>query len=472
MLRKYLQLTSYILLSILLSSCSSMQISDMFVGYNQKMQAVHNAQLKGDFSHADSLVKSHNTASGSYALSLLERGRLQYLANNWQASEESLAQVYSEIKTNQESANIQLSRGVDNVGALISNDNALRYDIPLYEQGMLHSYQALNYLFQRDFEGALVEVRRANLVQEQALKANQNSLYEAQEKMAKNGVSTDSLDKSYPSMSAIIGDLKNGFQNAYTFYLSGLLYEGAGELNDAYIDYKKALEIFPDNQYLQQDVLRLATKLVMSNDLPRLEKRFGQYKGTKANSGQLVILVEQGVINGKESVGINLPVFTRRDDFRYYSVALPVYRPNTATMAPLKLSVNKQSYQSETIVRLQSLAAKQLEEQLPGIVTRQVLRLISKEEIRQQLSRKGGDVGNILASLYNIASEKADTRSWSTLPDNVQIIRVNLPQGQHQLNLQQGGKNQQVEVTINANRISLINYTAMGNYTGYQTINL
>ncbi|MEI8618891.1 hypothetical protein P4S63_22420 [Pseudoalteromonas sp. B193] len=46
--------------------------------------------------------------------------------------------------------------------------------------------------------------------------------------------------------------IKNGFQNAYTFYLSALLYQSAKQYDDAYIDYKKALAIQPNNIYLQQ----------------------------------------------------------------------------------------------------------------------------------------------------------------------------------------------------------------------------
>ncbi|MCI2283233.1 hypothetical protein L3081_07280 [Colwellia sp. MSW7] len=48
-------------------------------------------------------------------------------------------------------------------------------------------------------------------------------------------------------------------------------------------------------------------------------------------------------------------------------------------------------------MRLQSLAAKQLKDQLASIVTKQVVRLVAKEQIRQQIARKGGDIGNIFA---------------------------------------------------------------------------
>lgn len=473
MFRFLLRITAVIVLATSLLSCSSMSFSDIFSSYNTQMQPVYSAQFKGDFKLAESLVTARGSSDGTYALSLLEIGRLQYLDANWPTSEKTFALAYQEVRAAQQQAKIQLSRGVENIGAMVSNDSALRYDIPFYEQSMLHTYQALNYLYQRQFEGALVEVRRANLVQEQALITNQKNIIKAQQDMANNGVSDRSFNESYPSMAATIGEVKNGFQNAYTFYLSALLYEAAGELNDAYIDYKKALEIFTNNQFLQQDVLRLATKLAMTDDLARFEQQFGQYKSDNIkNSGQLVIVHEQGIINPKEEIAINLPIFTSNSDMRFYSVALPTYRQRKSPRTPLMLTVNQQNYQSQEIIRLQSLAAKHLEDQLPSILVRQVLRLIAKEEMRQQMSRKGGDVGNILAGLYNIASEKADTRSWSTLPDNVQIIRLNLAAGKHQLEIKHQGKVKVIEVEINANRISLINVNSMGNLIVHKAINL
>lgn len=470
MFKILLQITACLALTTL-SSCSSLQFSDIFSSYSTQMQPARSAQLQGDFNLAESLIKVRSHSDGSYALSLLELGRLQYLNLNWSMSEQSFATAYQQIQASQAKAKIQLSRGMENVAAIISNENALRYDIPFYEQSMLHSYQALNYLYQQAFESALVEIRRANLIQEKALLSHQETLIKAQQAMINSGINQSSFAKSYPSMSASIGEVKNGFQNAYTFYLSALLYEGAGELNDAYIDYKKALEIFPHNHYLQQDVLRLATQLAMTDDLAYFEQQFGEYqKNDSGASGQLVVLIEQGVISPKEEVNVNLPIFTRHNDMRFYSIALPTYHQPAFASTPFQLSLNEQTYQSEEIVRLQSLAAKQQEEHLPAIVARQILRLVAKEEMRQQMSRKGGDVGNILANLYNIASERADTRSWSTLPDNVQLIRVSLPVGKHQLTLKQNGLTELINIDINPKQISLINMVSIGNTINHQTI--
>jgi hypothetical protein len=465
----------FIVTIILLSGCSSASFTDLFNNYNQQMRAVKQAQQQGNFQQAINLIPVRHRTNGTYGLSLLEKARLEYLVNNNAQSQKDFAQVYHLIEQAQQAAKIELSRGIENVAAVMSNDNATRYDIPLYEQSMVNSYQALNYLTQQDLSGALVEIRRANLVQQKALLNHASSLYQQQEDMMSQGLSMSGLTNQYPSMSETIGHVKNGFQNAYTFYLSALLYEAAGQSNDAYIDYKKALEIYPNNSYVQQDVWRLALALNMTNDIRLYKNSFPQSitdAVQKKNHGEVVFLVENGIIAAKQEISLNLPIYTSHNDIRFYSVALPSYQNYLRAYSPLIVNYQDQSYQSEEIVRLQSLAAKQLKEQLPMIVTRQVARLIAKEELRQQMRRKGGDIGNIFASIYNIATEKADTRSWSTLPDSIHIVKVSLPVGSHQLTLNINGRNQQIDVAINDNRTTLVKLTAIGAYLDYQTINL
>jgi hypothetical protein len=472
---KKLSLKLCILFSVaILVGCTSIGINDLFFGYSQQMKQSRSAQLKGEFVKAETSVISVNSHHNNYGLSQLEKARLQFLANNWLLSQKFFEIAYKQVQAQEQAAKIQISRGLKKASAVVTNDNAIAYEIPSYEQSMLHSYQALNHLYQGNLEGALVEVRRANLVQERALKTNKEELYKAQEEMADKGVNTNKLYENYPSMDNLMGNVKNSFQNAYTFYLSGLLYEAGKQPNDAYIDYKRAIEIYPNNIYLQQDVLRLAKKLGMYEEFSQFEQRFGQYKTVdKKNSGQIVIIFEQGIVNRREEVKFNLPVYKTNSNVKFFTFALPVYRGRLSMLTPINISINEKSYISQEIVRLQSLATKELKDNLPGLVTRQALRLVAKEQLRQNMKKSGGDVGNILASLYNVASEKADTRSWSSLPDNVQIMKLdNITVGHKKLVISYAGKKETIEIDVIENGTTLINFTAIGDYTGYQTINL
>jgi hypothetical protein len=453
----------YFVVSFIFTSCSSMQFQDLFSGYAKQMKTVRQAHLSGDFLRAETLLSNRGKGDNAYALTLLERARLQYLLGDWKKSQHDFALVYNSLEEERKKAKLQISKGLNQVGAIVSNDNAIAYQIPTYEQSMMHSYQALNYVKLGDLEGALVEIRRANLVQEQALKNNQNLVDDAESKF-----NNDALESAYPSMDLMIGDLKNGFQNAYTFYLSGLMYEAAGQKNDAYIDYKKALEIYPNNGYVQKDVLRLAAELGMSDDLAYFTKLYGENKSSKEkNVGQVVLLIEQGLITAKDDLSVHLPIFYFYDDARYFSFSLPVYRDEKTAYQQAKITFNHNEYQAEEIVKLQSLASKHLSDSLPELVARQAVRVIAKEQLRRKMSKEGGDIGNILANLYNIASEQADTRSWLTLPNNVQLVRVTLPVGKQQVSVTVAGKTQLIDVEIDKERLALVNVTSVGNVLNY-----
>lgn len=461
---------SMVLLSLLsVAGCTSMQFKDLFSGYAQQMNKVRSAQLVGDFKQAETLVDNLSPTQNNYALSLLEKGRLHFLANDWAASRKQFALAAVKIEEEQAKAKIRLSRGLANAGAMLSNDNVIDYQVPPYEQSMLHTYQALNYLYLGNLEGAIVEIKRANLVQENALLQNEAELQDAEAKFNQNA-----LKQAYPSMEAMIGKLKNSFQNAYTFYLSGVLYEAANQPNDAYIDYKRALEIYPENPYIQQDVLRLASSLAMTDDLERFSQKYGSYKAVDNanNNGIVVLIVEQGVINHKDELTVNLPIFTRRSDMRFFSFSLPVYQGGINHYKSLSTTFDDVNYNSQQVLRLQALASKQLQEQLPELVTRQALRIVAKEQLRSSMSKEGGDLGNILAGLYNLASEHADTRSWITLPDEVQIMRLTLPQGAHKLNLKLANQAKEVELEVKKNRITLVTLSSIGNYLGHKVTNL
>jgi hypothetical protein len=461
------------LFAAMLVGCTSIGINDLFYGYSEQMKQSRSAQLSGEFVKAGSLVIAVNRYHNNYGLSQLEKARLQFLANNWSSSQQGFELAYEQIQAQEDAAKIQISRGLKVASAVVTNDNAIAYDIPSYEQVMLHSYQALNYLYQGSLEGALVEVRRANLVQEKALKTNQNVLYKAQDEMEKKGISNNQLHSNYPSMDNLIGEVKNSFQNAYTFYLSGLLYEAGKQPNDAYIDYKRAIEIYPNNTYLQQDVLRLANKLEMHEDYALFQQKFGSYKAeNKNNSGRIVVVFEQGIVNAKEEARLNLPIFNSNSNVKFFTFALPVYRGNLSKLMPLSINIDDKNYLSQEIVRLQSLATKDLQGQLASLVTRQALRLVAKEQLRQNLKKSGGDVGNILASLYNVASEKADTRSWSSLPDNIQIMTINnIEAGHKKLAISYAGKKEIIDIEVTDNGTTLINFTEIAGFTHYQTIN-
>ncbi|MFD2166442.1 COG3014 family protein [Thalassotalea euphylliae] len=453
----------------LLSGCASLQLNNLFSDYATSQQPVRQALTAGDIDGAQAKADKPKPGNTNYQLALLEQGRLAFLAQDFKQSQWWFDQSYQALEQERAKAKVRLGKGVEKFNTLVTNDNAISYQPPAYEQSMMHSYQALNYAFKGDLEGALVEVRRANFIQEQALKSYESELLEASNEA---GIDPSYINNAAATLNSRIGDVKNGFQNAYTFYLSGVLYEAAGQLNDAYIDYKRAVEIYPDNEYLQRDILRLGSELGMQTDLETFKKQFSvNAKRFGADEGQLVVIYEQGLIDAKVEKSLRLPIFTSGNDMRFYSVAIPSYEVSNFVEKPLLLEQNTEILETQPIVNLQALVAKQLQDSMTGMLSRQVLRLVAKEQVRRKLSKEGGDVGNILAGLYSIASERADTRSWLTLPSDVQVMRTSFKAGTHSIKL--GGSTiPATDIQIKAGKITLMLVTQVGQLSHVNTVTL
>ena len=441
---------------ILLSGCAS---TSVFTPYPVQAQAYR----QGIIQHKEESVLKNLSSmrQGSDAiLYLLERGRIGQLANEYQSSREDFAAAISANSKNDDKALVSVSSLGAKSTSLLTNDNAIPYQPPGFERVFLHHYQALNYLAAQDLQGAGVEVRRANMLQHEALDAHNKELSAVEKKAREEQVNLDSsaFSQHYAIMDEAVGKVASSFQNAYTFYFSGLVYEALNQPNDAYIDYKKALQIFPDNHYLQDDLLRLARQLGMREDYQRFQQQFGRDAGIiPANSGSLVILYEQGFVAAKEEIKIPIPTV-----HGWITIAFPIYREPWHSPTPLQVSVDgQQSMHTQAIVYVYSLAAKALKEQLTPMLLRQTLRATAKYAMQKQ-AEKQGILLAFATQVYNLVSESADRRSWLTLPNNAQILRQYLSAGEHRLQLGNSGNQQTLDINVRANRTTVLRVTQAG----------
>jgi hypothetical protein len=317
---------------------------------------------------------------------------------------------------------------------------------------MLHHYQALNYLNKKDLEGAGVEIRRANAEQEELLKRHDKELDESQNKAQEAQTGNTEIESNYAQLDELAGKVKNSFQNAYTFYLSAFLYEILQQPNDAYIDYKRALEIYPENSFLQKDTIRLATTLKMREELTALKARFNvDASSIPAADGDLLVLFEDGFAPQKQEVKFTIPV----PAVGLVSAAFPIYNEKWTPTEPLTIDQNgKPLALTEPLCDFRALSVKALKEQAPAIITRQVVRVVAKSLAAKAIKDNAGDgiaglLTKITVNAYNYFSENADLRSWITLPANAQILRTTLPAGNHKLTLKQSGPLQTTTVDLN-----------------------
>jgi hypothetical protein len=422
---------------LLAAGCAS---TSTFTAYPRKVQPLINSMINRTPLDLSRCLLSE-CKSSDLILYNMERGRYAQVFGNSDVSMSDFRASMEKIRENDEKALISASDIGANVAATLVNDNALPYEGEGYERVLLHHYQALNYLQKKDLEGAGVEVRRANAEQNESLQRFEKELEKSREaaagkNIASNGVSR--VDTRYAQMDEVAGRVKNSFQNAYTFYISGFIYELLRQPNDAYIDYKKALEIYPDNRYLQQDVLRLAEILEMREDLDELRQRFSIEKRRfidekGAGSGELLVLFEDGFVPQKQEIKIPIPISRGG----LVTIAFPIYQETWSTQTPLTLlDSNEFIGSTEPICDVRALAVKALKEKAPVIATRQIIRAVAKGVAAEEARKRMGELGQFATNVWNLISENADLRSWLTLPSNAQILRTTLPAGSHRLALQ------------------------------------
>ncbi|MGF1682322.1 COG3014 family protein [Photobacterium minamisatsumaniensis] len=448
-------------LSLSLMACANLSTQSLFSHYSAANSKAHQAMQQGRYQQA---LEALPDAPAGDILDGMEKGRVGFVAEQYPQSFTALQQSDQAVKEQQRQAAIQISEGFNQAGALLTNDNMITYQPADYELGFLHLYLALNYLQSRDLEGALVEVRRANMVQEAAKRYRDAELRKAEEEAQRKGMDQNlgAVLARYPNVGNKLGNIQNG----YLFYFSGVLYEADGDLNSAYIDYKRALAVAPDNPYVADTVLRLATRMGMSSDLQKLEARYGEYQAPDRNSGRVVIFDEQGVVAAKEGWRLPLWLPDSRGNGVIYNLALPYYQtPVKPKFSPLLM--DKQPVSSSALTDVNGMAQYSLSEDLPVIVLRQALRVVAKDQVRQSAAKQGNDVGNVLANIFNTLTEQPDTRSWQSLPASVAVSHSMMSPGKHSLSW----NGHQIDVNVIAGRTTMVWVSRQGNQlTGWSVL--
>ncbi|MBF0279036.1 MAG: hypothetical protein HQM13_14645 [SAR324 cluster bacterium] len=342
-------------------------------------------------------------------LYLLDKGMVLQMAGKF---EESKRFFFSADQLADELDAISLST---QAGAFLSNDEAIPYKGEDYEKVMINVFNAFNFIALNDYGSALIESRRAR----EKLEILQQ--YEGQQYR----------------------------EDAFVYYLSGMLYEARGEINDAYIDYKRVFRLNPQFFYLQQDLLRLSSKLGFTEDFEKWKSFYRSSDKIQpeegSQNGELVVLYASGKSPKK------LPHQSRASSlFVGYALAggigasvggdflVPVPRFEKRSFQIKKLKIwneQKELAQSRELENLEEIGFQSLRDRLGREVARAVGRLLAKAKLQDEVRKKFGGMAGLLVGAGMIATQKADTRSWLTLPASMQVSKVSLNPGEHNLTL-------------------------------------
>jgi uncharacterized protein len=143
-------------------------------------------------------------------------------------------------------------------------------------------------------------------------------------------------------------------------------------------------------------------------------------------------------------------------------LAWPVFQREAASPAAVRLRVDDAPLEAAAPASdLSALLVRRWERQRPAALARMVGRGMAKylvsREAERGAERNGGEAaGWLVGRLSNLAGnrlERADTRSWSLLPDRVALLRLALPPGEHRLSLEIEAEDGSVTRSLDLGRV-------------------
>lgn len=439
---RYGLLFTYGFASILyLAGCAT---SSVLTSYPSQINPLISQVQAGEVNTPIAALEKKTQKNADRVLYLMERGRIAQLGGNFEQSKADFEEAINLFEEEDRKALISVSEGGAEAGSLLTSEAAIPYKSKPYERIMVYQMQAMNYLFTGDPHGAMVEVRRANAEQQYAEEKHAKQIDKTYEQLEQNNLDPDAIfEKEYAGINEIVGDVKNSFQNAYTFATTAVISEAYGrtfkdtqEINNAYIDYKKALEISEDNPFLQRKVVALAKELGMNDDLHAFKVRFDPQLVKDAlalaatDNATITILYEEGFVPQLQEIKIPVPI---RGTFT--SFTFPIYPADREEPTALQVYEGTAALGSTApVVDVRKLAMKSLTERLPGMLLRETLRATAAGLAREEAQKHIGSFSLVLSPLHEIVRH-ADTRSFLTLPRYCHIYQSYLTPGQHSLHI-------------------------------------
>ena len=408
-------------------------------------------------------------------LHALQAGYYYLFMQDYDRAEELFKMAENQIEMYEERAIISATDLEDTAKAILASDMELPYKGEMFEKIMLNTMLTLNYLFKGDLEGANVEVRRAEIRQKEAEDKHQEELKKIEEQKEKEKLDEENLNSIYDQYNVLddyAAKVINSFQNGFTYYLGGLVYELNNKYDEAYKDYYKSFSLYK-NKYTLEKLVELSQVLQNPEDY---EKWTGMYRDLFAGetpprlhtddpNGEIVVIYFAGHIPQKKEAKFMLgpldPLpFSKKNRVKVDTeplkeailgkkkekkeaesekkshnrptyVAFPFYDRHSFPTGKEFLEIKSADEflgRTEVVLDFVPIAVKALKEQLPGIAVRQMLRRIAKRETEKTADKivKGG--GNWVA-LFNAVTERADLRGWYELPGNIQVFRTKVQPG-------------------------------------------
>jgi len=439
-------MASRALTSIALSAVTLLAGCSAFRSYDTELQQTNQQLVSGNVDAALTLLEKNNTGENKDLLYYFEKGELLRAKGDLTGSQSAWRSADKVVGTWEESVKLDTDKYVAQFGSFLVNDKVRRYEGYDYEKVMLTTQMALNLLAVNDFDGARTEIKKTHEREAVIAELRDKEYLKREDEAEKQGVKTQYKDlQGYPVASLdapeVVG-LKNSYQSAFSHYLAGFVYEALGEKDLAAPGYRKAAELRPNTPLLEQALLNL-------------DKPAG-----KSEESDILIVVQSGLAPSRDSIRIPLPL-SISNNVVITPLSFPVIKPDTSTVTYAQIGVDGQQQNLTLLNSTTAMSRRALRDDMPGIILRTTVRAVTRA-VAQKKINETNPLAGLALGISSAVMEGADTRTWRTLPDNTQVVRLRLAKGEHQLSLPNALGGSRITVKVDQ-RYQVINLRTVGN---------
>ncbi|WP_300370711.1 hypothetical protein [Methyloprofundus sp.] len=444
-------LSLLIVINTLMMGCSSV------IDARKQKQPYIDTYYSGNVSLAakDFTEKSEgHIDTGDELMWTLEAGTANYSASEYQSSMREFERSEALIHDFDRRAVINARAAGSEIGSALTNPNALPYQGMYLDRVMLNAYKALNYFTLNDPAGAQVELRRMREAQKQVVRKFSDEIRTSQKEIdaqvQKNQqqsrsmgnqntnmsfatiVKVPAVNEAYRTSASKSNKRYGSLVNPFVSYFSALGYLIDNNYAEALVDFRNLYRMNPNNQLVQRDYVSAANRI--GSEIPAHLKDLRPYEYPLNNKIVYVIL-----FNGRapalkqEKFQIILPYVG------YTGIAFPRYEYFPALLPGLDVGYTynkkKLSVRTEQVADFDAIMSQEYHDKLPSMITRLVISTLTKElasyaivdAARQSGSNGAENAAYALTGIYKFMFNTADTRGWETLPKEVQIAHVPMP---------------------------------------------
>ena len=425
-----------------------------FRSYPEEVRYAQNAFADGDPGEAIRALERRQFPGNDRLCYLLEVGTFSHTMGDYAKSNEQFLQAVETRREFDERAVVSLRDSAAFLAALIVNDKARPYRGSSFERVLVHTYLALNFLLQHDRENARVEILQAYAQQKQAREEHEKRIRKTMDEAGKKKWDTSGITAkvhaAYADQRGLLKKAGNVYQNAFTYYLSAIVYEMGDDDSNAYIDAKTVHALNPNFLPARRDLLRYSRRLGLRSDYEKWRRQFGEdlEESVPQGHGEILLLFQCGLGPVKEEAKIALPI-PLKDHLSLVTIAIPKYRSRPNAVREARLWVDgKDLGSTHALMDVEATAVRSLWDEAPGIAFRQLLRAAGRFTAAEYAKRRLGNLAFLSAVLLGYAVEQADLRSWISLPRDFQVLRESVPAGSHEIRIQLLGGGERGCVTL------------------------